>query len=112
MKKANFVRFGPEIPIVPVSDFDKIGLTDEQWANLWHVCGPSVERNMHGGMRHKSLELWQVIAAAYMEGLLHGHGIAQEHHAKSTVPHIPNSRTTKESLRKGEDYWWDGIPCG
>ena len=64
--KLNFVHLGPPIPVVPIGDFSRMGLSDEQWAGAWRLCGPAAEKNM------KNLELWQVIAAAYLEGLQHG----------------------------------------
>jgi hypothetical protein len=78
--KPHFMHFGPAIPIVPVGDFSVMPFSDEQWEMLWSVCGPSVELNMRGrrGRRGRKLELWQVIAAAYLEGLAHGAGIGVE----------------------------------
>lgn len=69
-KRANFVRFGPPVPIVPAGDFTKARLTDDQMSDLWWLCGPSAEMNM------RRMELWQVIAMAYLEGLDHGSNIA------------------------------------
>lgn len=71
MTKQHFVSLGPAIPVVPVGDFAKFRLTEEQWADAWRVIGPSVERNMSGG-RHGPLPLWKIICAAYLEGLHHG----------------------------------------
>lgn len=72
VKRAHFVRFGPPIDAVPITHFSKTKLTSEQFADAWRLCGPSVERNM------ERLEIWQVIASAYLEGLSHGHDIATE----------------------------------
>ena len=73
--KPLFVHLGPAIPLVPVSDFSKTRLTDEQWRNAWKICGPSVERNFDR-RKGQHLELWQVITAAYLEGLHHGSAAA------------------------------------
>jgi hypothetical protein len=61
--------FGPAIPIIPRRDFDK-GFTLDQLQELWRIVGPSVMLNMGDG-----LPMWQVITAAYGEGLMHGYGI-------------------------------------
>lgn len=74
--KPHYVTFGPPIPVVPVGDFSRTGLTQEQWAGAWRICGPSAELNM------RRLELWQVIASAYLEGLGHGAGIERERHER------------------------------
>lgn len=71
--------FGPPIPVVPIGDFSRHGLTEQEWADVWAICGPTAEKNMSGmGPRKPPLQLWQVIAAAYLEGLNHGYGMAQE----------------------------------
>lgn len=75
-KKPHFVAFGPPIPVVPIGDFSKMSLTDKQWADAWSICGPSAEQNMRRGRRGGPLELWQVIASAYLEGLQHGAALA------------------------------------
>lgn len=67
---------------------------------------------MSQGYRNKQLELWQVIAAAYMEGLNHGYGIGQESPAGQTIETIRVRDDGKRPLRTGENYCWDGIPCG
>jgi hypothetical protein len=77
MARLHFARFGPAIDIVPVSDFSRMSLSDDQWANAWRLCGPSAARNMTGTTKRGPLELWQVIAAAYLEGLHHGHEMAK-----------------------------------
>lgn len=79
-KRAHFMRFGPEMPVVPIGDFSSMRLTEEQWGNAWHLCGPSAEQNMRRGGRGRGLELWQVIASAYLEGLQHGAGLERERH--------------------------------
>lgn len=71
------MAFGPEMPIVPVGDFSQWKLSKEDWNRAWQLCGPSAEKNMMGRMRRR-MELWQVIAAAYLEGLYHGSGIERE----------------------------------
>lgn len=81
-KRAHYVTFGPPIPVVPVGDFSQMRMTDQQWADAWHLCGPSAARNLSGARRGRSLELWQVIASAYLEGLQHGVEIERERHAQ------------------------------
>ena len=83
MKRSHFVRLGPAIPVVPVGDFSSMKLTTEQWKNAWQLCGPSAERNLTGIRRGRSLELWQVIASAYLEGLQHGAGLERELYERS-----------------------------
>jgi hypothetical protein len=77
-KKPHFVVFGPPVPIVPISNFSSMALSEQQWADAWSICGPSAERNMQRRFRSGPLELWQVIASAYLEGLQHGHQLAME----------------------------------
>lgn len=67
--RVNHMTFGPPMPIISVKDFSRLCLTSEQWAEVWSIIGPSVERNM---TRYVGLQLWRVIAAAYLEGLHHG----------------------------------------
>lgn len=71
-KQPHFMHFGPEIPVVPMGNFSRMGLTEKQWADAWHLCGPSAARNM------QRLQLWQVIASAYLEGLQHGAEMMKE----------------------------------
>lgn len=78
--KPHFMTFGPSFPVTPVGDFSRMRLTDQQWADAWRLCGPSAEQNMRRNFRGQSLELWQVIASAYLEGLQHGAGIERERH--------------------------------
>lgn len=68
----HFVAFGPNIPVVRVSDFSKMTLTQEQWKDVWRIVGPSVERNMQKCIPH-----WMLIAAAYLEGVHHGSELAK-----------------------------------
>ncbi len=70
--KKHFIAFGPAIPTVPLSHFDKHKFTEEQLAGIWNIVGPSVERNL------PTTPLWKVIAFAYMEGLSHGAAMQQE----------------------------------
>ena len=70
VKRSHFISLGPAIPIVPVSHFSYFPFSDAQWAKLWQVVGPSVQRNMNAGT-----PLWLIIAAAYAEGLHHGSAI-------------------------------------
>lgn len=72
MKRPHFIPFGPRVDIVPVSDFSRMSLSDEQWAGAWRIVGPSAAKNMTGTTKRGPLELWQVITAAYLEGLHHG----------------------------------------
>lgn len=80
-KRPHFVQFGPAIPVVPLRDFSKMGLTHEQWADAWHICGPSAGKNL------ERLELWQVIASAYLEGLQHGSEMQKEIQHGTTPRH-------------------------
>lgn len=73
-QKRHYLALGPAIPIVPIGDFSKRGLSQQQWEQAWSVCGPTVERNMARGQ----LPLWQIIAAAYLDGLQIGHALAEE----------------------------------
>lgn len=75
--RPHFVSFGPPIPVVPIGDFSKTRLSDDDLASLWWLCGPSAAQNMRG------LEMWKVIAMAYYEGLNHGSGIVAE---RQTTP--------------------------
>lgn len=77
-KQPHYMRFGPPMPVVPVGDFSKMGLTEEQWADAWSLCGPSAQMNMKGGFNRPPLQIWQVIAAAYLEGLQHGAALERE----------------------------------
>lgn len=85
MKRPHYITFGPSIPLVPVGDFSKMSLTEQQWADAWYLCGPSAEQNMRRGGRGRGLELWQVIASAYLEGLNHGAGLEKELHDRSEL---------------------------
>ena len=76
MARHHFARFGPAIHIVGVKDFSRMSLTNDQWADAWKLCGPSAEKNMTRTTKRGPLELWQGIAAAYLEGLHHGHELA------------------------------------
>lgn len=70
--RPHFMHFGPPMPVVPVGDFSPMRLTAAEWAQAWSVCGPSVEKNMRQGG-----ELWQIITAAWLEGLALGAGLAE-----------------------------------
>jgi hypothetical protein len=80
MARPNFMQFGPDMPVVPIGDFSRMSLTEKQWADAWRICGPSAEQNMRRGWKRPPLELWQVIASAYLEGLHHGASIERERH--------------------------------
>lgn len=69
--RPRFISFGPSIPRVSVTTFTKIRMSREQWDAAWSIVGPSVERNMA-----RDVPLWRIIAAAYLEGLNHGAGLA------------------------------------
>lgn len=88
MKRPYFVTLGPPVPIVPVGDFSRMALTEQQWADAWRLCGPSAAMNMAGGWRRRPLELWQVIASAYLEGLGHGAAIEREGVSPSAPPPV------------------------
>lgn len=76
-KKTHRMGFGPAMPAVPITAFTEKSLSPEEFEAAWWICGPSVERNMTGKPGRR-LELWQVIAAAYLEGLQHGADLAAE----------------------------------
>lgn len=84
MKRPHFMQFGPEIPLIPASHFTRSGLTRDQWADAWHLCGPSAARNM------ERLQLWQVIASAYLEGLQHGAELMKEKINVGGNPQLPS----------------------
>lgn len=85
MKRPHFIPFGPSVEIVPVTDFSRMSLSAQQWADAWRIVGPSAAKNMTGNMKRGPLELWQVIAAAYLEGLHHGSELtSQSSEAEST----------------------------
>lgn len=83
-KKPHYVQFGPPIELVSVSDFSRFALTKEQFEEAWAVVGPSAERNMRRDYRGRCLEMWQVITAAYLEGLHHGSEMMRENLADSS----------------------------
>lgn len=70
------------MPIVPVGDFSRMRLTPDQWSDAWSIVGPSAEMNMRRDRHGRCLELWQVIASAYLEGLQHGAEIQREKERK------------------------------
>lgn len=72
-KRLHFITLGPPIPIVPVSHFTPLPLDQNQLAEVWKVIGPSVEHNMR-----KNAPLWEIFAAAYLEGLNHGAALMEE----------------------------------
>ena len=64
-KRAHFASLGaPEIPLVPCRDFDR--LPYDMLKQAWWLIGPSADRNL------SRCAIWEVIAAAYLEGLDHG----------------------------------------
>lgn len=68
---ARMVSIGPAaVPVVPISQFRRSRAIDMQ--AVWQIVGPAAEKNLD------RLPLWQVIAAAYVEGLHHGAELAQE----------------------------------
>lgn len=64
--RAHYVTLGSPVPVVPASHFSSLPLTAEMEAALWQIVGPSAARNL------QNFQLWQVIVAAYAEGLDHG----------------------------------------
>lgn len=61
------VRIGPlPVPLVPHSDFS--GFKSSDLKEAWQLIGPSVSMNID------KAPIWEVIAAAYLEGLMHGVG--------------------------------------
>lgn len=78
MSKLNHVHFGPPIPLVPVTQFSKLRLSREQWAEMWAIIGPSVEKNLDTERKAiRQMPLWMIITAAYVEGLQHGSELAK-----------------------------------
>lgn len=78
--KSHFITLGPAIPIVSFKDFSRfrdIGVTDEQFRDMWTIVGPSVDRNMSA---HRPL--WEIFTAAYLEGLIHGSSLILDQQAK------------------------------
>lgn len=70
-KRAHFASLGaPPIPMVPCRDFDK--LPHDMLKKAWWMIGPSADRNL------SRCAIWEVIAAAYLEGMNHGYGIATQ----------------------------------
>ena len=72
------MQIGPPIPIVGVSDFSKFNLPPDSFEAVWSIVGSSAEKNMRRDFRERCLELWQVSAAAYLEGLHHGSELQKE----------------------------------
>ena len=72
MRKRNCIEVLPSVPLVPVTQFSKLRLTNDQMRDAWSICGPSVAANIN-----KS-PLWIAITMAYLEGLCHGAGLMQE----------------------------------
>lgn len=70
------VMIGGFVPFVPRDDFTKIPV--KALDDAWEIVGPSVEKNINNFPLHK------VIAAAYLEGVNHGYGIAQRQQQKDT----------------------------
>ena len=65
-KRLHFASMGaPPIPVVPCKDFDR--LPHLMLKDAWQLIGPSVDRNI------EKIPIWQVIAAAYIEGMNHGY---------------------------------------
>lgn len=71
MTRTAHIQLGPEIPVVPVHHFSTLPASEDDMRAMWRIVGPSVERNMR-------LPLWKIICAAYIEGVMHGHGLAKE----------------------------------
>ena len=70
-KRAHFASLGaPAIPLVPTKDFDR--LPHAMLKQAWWLIGPSADRNL------SRCAIWEVIAAAYLEGMNHGYGLSQQ----------------------------------
>ena len=70
-KRAYFANLGaPPIPIVPVTDFDR--LPYDMLKQAWWIVGVSADRNL------SRCAIWEVIAAAYLEGMNHGYEFSQQ----------------------------------
>jgi hypothetical protein len=70
-KRAHFVHLGPQSPMVPFGDFNKVRLSDEQLREAWTIVGPTVEKNAN-------LPLWELLTVVYLDGLQIGYGIAEK----------------------------------
>lgn len=69
--------FAPTIPTIPITHFSRLPIDRKQFQEFWRICGPTAERNMMRGF-----PIWEVITAAYLEGLQHGSAIQRELTAK------------------------------
>jgi hypothetical protein len=71
--KDHMAQIGPvAIETVPITHFTKSRLTSTQLKEIWHICGPSAEKNLSKN------PIWMVICMAYIEGLNHGAGLSKE----------------------------------
>ena len=69
MKQA-LVGMGPVVDVAPIRDFTRCRNAAIEAA--WQLVGPSARLNLD------RQPIWRVIAAAYLEGVNHGVGIATE----------------------------------
>ena len=81
------VGLGPAVPAHPVTDFTAERLPKAMLEDAWRIVGPTVERNMN---KHHPLQLWQIIAAAYLEGLEHGSEMERERRKRPDAFRPPN----------------------
>lgn len=58
MKRPHFIPFGPRVDIVPVSDFSSMSLSDERWADVWRIVGPSAAKNMTHALTALEIAQW------------------------------------------------------
>jgi hypothetical protein len=91
-KSAHHIHFGPAIPVVPVRDFSRLPFTREEMAEVWKVCGPSVEQNLR-----KGLEMWQIITAAYIEGISHGSAIERANDPIKQYKEVPHVKSRSQN---------------
>lgn len=70
------LAIGPSMPVVPIRDFSR--LPAEMLTGAWSIVGPSAEQNMRRDHAGRCCELWEVTAAAYLEGLQHGAALQKQ----------------------------------
>lgn len=102
--KGRLVSLGPcAVPVVCVKQFSKLQMSRATLKEVWQLIGPSVEMNI------TRLPMWEVIAAAYLEGMNHGAGIVQEKVDKEKQMAAENSKwfVPRSSLGKGFDHIYE-----
>jgi len=80
-KKYDSLSIGPGFKYVPHKDFSEIEVSEKMLLGMWNIVGPSVNQNSRQGRM-----LWEIISLAYMEGLSHGHAMAEKHITRNPLP--------------------------